>query len=82
MGTIVHGVALNNPTVLHLGVLADIHVDCERPIYARMATARAGELNYFPFGFAEPVSIDFYSDCLNELDLLLLRPGSIPDQNP
>lgn len=79
MGTIVHGVAVNNPAVLHLGVLADILIDCERPIYARMTTTSAGELNYFPFGLAEPISIDFYSDCLNELDLLLLPPASVPD---
>lgn len=73
MGTIIHGVAINDPTVLHLGFTADVTVDRERPIYGRITTKRGGELNYFPVDETGPVSVNFYSDCLNELDLLLLR---------
>ena len=79
VGTIVHGVALNDSTVLHLGVSADTFVDAERPIYVRMTTTRGGELNFFPLGLADPVSTEFFSDCLNEFDLLLCRSFSNRD---
>lgn len=74
VGTILHGVALDDPTVLHFGSLTlDINPDKERPIYFRPMKSKAGviELNFFPLEGSEPVSNRLFDDCRNELDLLL-----------
>ena len=77
VGTIVHGVALNDPTVLHFGFLELVNPDSTRPIFFRTCDGREPrtELNFFPNGTVEPSSIKGFDDCRNELDLLLKRPS-------
>lgn len=51
IGAIIHGVALDNPTVLHFGSpQTEITPDRERPIYFRLVSGRSPdvELNFFP----------------------------------
>jgi hypothetical protein len=70
----VHGVALDDPTVLHFGcVERDIAPDKERPIYFRLSTGRAGliELNFFPKEAGAAVSEFLFDNCRNEIELIL-----------
>jgi hypothetical protein len=75
-GTIIHGVALDDPTVLHFGSLnPDIAPDQERPIYFRAMEDQIGlvELNFFPLGLNESVSASLFNDCRSDIELHLQR---------
>jgi hypothetical protein len=76
VGTIIHGVALDDPVVLHLGSLeTEIDIDQQRPIYFRSRKTIAGEveLNFFQFNSSSPTSEFFFNDCRTEMELLLRR---------
>ena len=73
-GTIIHGVALDDPTVLHFATTnSDLEIDRERPCYFRAKAPDAGrvEFNYFPERTHEPVSVSLHDDCKYPFDLLL-----------
>jgi hypothetical protein len=76
-GTIVHGVALNNPTVLHFGFVVAVDIDRARPIFFRTIEGREPriELNFFHIGSVEPYTARAFEDCRNEIELLLKRPA-------
>lgn len=73
-GTIIHGVAIDDPTILHFGS-GDLEIapDKERPIYFRKLKDQTGiiELNFFALGSAEATSKHLFDDCRNDLDLIL-----------
>ena len=77
VGTIIHGVAMNNPAVLHFGFLEYLSPDTRRPIFFRTRDGREPriELNFFPNGLSEPCSLRGFDDSRNEIDLLLKRPS-------
>lgn len=79
-GTIIHGVALNDPTVLHFGTeKSDLEVDSERPLFFRFLNDKTVvEFNFFPQTSDTSVTETLTPDCRNELDLALLaaRTGS------
>ena len=73
-GTIIHGVALDDPTVLHFGTTeANIDPDTDRPIYFRLPKSIADEVefNFFPKWSSEAVSRRMINDCRSDFDLLL-----------
>lgn len=72
-GTIVHGVGLENPTTFHLGALIDLMIDSTRPIFVRLLPDNRAQMDFFPTDRTEPSTVDVFPDCLNDLDLLLLR---------
>jgi hypothetical protein len=74
IGTIVHGLVLDNPTLEHLGILSkDFDPDTYRPIFFRTTSIAdtIAELNYFKIGSDEIVSRSLYRDCRNEFELLI-----------
>lgn len=75
VGTIIHGVAFNNPAVLHFGFIEAIALDAKRPTFFRAGEGEETqvELNFFSCNSAEPISAIGFEDCLNELDLVLKR---------
>ncbi|WP_440981025.1 hypothetical protein [Shinella sumterensis] len=73
-GTIVHGVCFNNPTVFHLGVLNDISVDLNRPVFLKALSDTLLELDFFPLTEVASIKVEAFPDCLNAMDLLLRRP--------
>lgn len=81
IGTIIHGVAYDNPTVLHFGSFELVlNPDKERPIYFRR-TKKTGEdieLNFFSAKVEEPVTKKMFDDCRSEFELLLKRPPGSP----
>lgn len=74
MGTIIHGVAIDNPTVMHFGT-NELHlsIDTELPIYFRPSKEEADiiELNFFPSDAEKPVTHRLFNDCFNEVELAL-----------
>lgn len=72
-GTIVHGVGLENPTAFHFGSLIDLMIDSMRPIFVRLLPDNRAEMDFFPIDRNEPLTVEVFPDCLNDLDLLLLR---------
>ena len=76
-GTIVHGVALDDPTILHFGTRhRDLALDRERPIFFRIHPDRCGviEFNFFPLTSECAVSELFIDDCRTDFDLMLKTP--------
>lgn len=79
-GTIIHGVALDDPTVLHFGTIElNIAPDTERPIYFRASKTTDGciELNYFASSESESVTSILFDDCRTDLDLILRQPTKL-----
>ncbi|WP_149916633.1 hypothetical protein [Agrobacterium tumefaciens] len=72
-GTIVHGACFNNPTVFHLGVLADISIDLNRPVFLKVTSETLLELDFFPLMEAIPIKVEVFPDCLSAMELLLRR---------
>jgi len=72
-GTIIHGFGLENPTIFHFGALIDLMIDLTRPIFVRLLPDNQAQLDFFPVDLAEPSTVNVFLDCLNDLDLLLLR---------
>jgi hypothetical protein len=75
-GTIIHGVAIDDPSVLHFGSSdPEIAPDKERPIYFRKLKGEPSivELNFFGAGLEESISKHLFDDCRNDLDLILKR---------
>ena len=75
-GTIIHGVSLDDPTVLHFGSLNfDLSLDKERPIYFRYndASRTAVQLNFFPLSGELPIFETAFNDCRNDFDLVLFK---------
>lgn len=73
-GTIIHGACFNNPTVFHLGVLADISVDLNRPVFLKVSSDTSVALDFFPLTEVASMTVEAFPDCLNVIDLLLRRP--------
>lgn len=73
VGTIIHGVALDNPTVLHFGTRnVNLDLDRQRPIHFRCREdgSKRVDINYFRNSEDQPVSICMFADCVNEVEIL------------
>jgi hypothetical protein len=74
VGTIIHGVALDDPMVFHFGIRSlALSLDRNRPIYFRTRKNALGivELNYFPLEAPTACTTLCIDDCRNEFDFLL-----------
>ena len=72
-GTIVHGVALDNPTVLHFGFPTQVEPERIKPVFFRNLPndKTLVEFNFFPHDSEIPVSLLGFDDCRNEFDIVL-----------
>jgi hypothetical protein len=73
-GVIIHGVAMDSPTVLHFGSLdSEAIPDKERPIYFRYrdTNPKMIEINFFGIHSTEPTTEIMFNDCRSHFDLLL-----------
>lgn len=75
VGTIVHGVALDNPTVLHFGFLEAIKPDKHRPIFFRYEKSDKSriEFNCFAPTSSEAKTLVGFDDCRADFDLLIKK---------
>lgn len=71
IGALLHAVTLDDPTVLHFGLVTNIEVDIEQPIYFRRidSIGNHAEFNFFPKGSPAPLYLDAVLPCLTEIEL-------------
>jgi hypothetical protein len=71
-GTIVHGVAFEDPVTRYLGFLPAFEPDPARPIFFRKVPDISGriEFNCFQNGADEPTTNFAFDDCRSEMDLV------------
>lgn len=73
IGTIIYGVALDSPTVLHFGTRDNnLGVDRDMPIHFRLRNddGKRVDIDYFPKGADRSISICMFTNCRNEIELL------------
>ena len=70
-GTIIVGVALDNPTKLYFGISEEIVPDKERPIYFQRTKREKKniKINFFPINGDEPLEKLAYDNCFSSMDL-------------